>query len=168
MSRRDDVIDAAERVLEADGPDALTMRRLGDELGMRAPSLYKHINGKQEIEAALQERALRAIGEQLTTAGAGLVALARSYRAWALAHPRLYELSARRPLQRDRLAPGVEDAAALPLINAVGGDEHLARAVWAFAHGMVDLELAGRLPPGVELDLAWKGGIAAFARQVCS
>jgi AcrR family transcriptional regulator len=162
VSRRDEVIDAAERVLEAEGPDAVTMRRLGEELGMRAPSLYKHVSGKQEIEAALQERALIGIAERLVAAGPGLAALAEGYRAWALAHPRMYELSARRPLQRDSLTPGVESAAAAPLMDAVGGDEHLARAVWAFAHGMVDLELADRFPPGIDVALAWTAGLHAF------
>jgi hypothetical protein len=36
------------------------------------------------------------------------------------------------------------------------------RAVWAFAHGMVGLELSGRFPPDADLDAAWPAGIAAF------
>ena len=69
-----------------------------------------------------------------------------------------------RPLPRDRLTPGVEDRAARPIVDAVGGDEHAARAVWAFAHGMAILELNGRFPPGADLDAAWEIGMRAFRR----
>jgi hypothetical protein len=67
-----------------------------------------------------------------------------------------------RPLDRDRLAPGVEAAAAAPLLAAVGGDSDRARAAWAFAHGMADLELNGRFPADADLDAAWARGVAAF------
>lgn len=162
MTRREEVVDAAERILEAEGPTSLTMRRLGAELQMRAPSLYKHVSGKDDIEAALQERALRSQAEALSPS-ADLPGMAQAYRRWASAHPRLYELTARRRLRRDRLPDGVEDAAAAPLLAAVGGDVHVARAVWAFAHGLVDLELADRFPEDADLDEVWRVGIAAFA-----
>ena len=35
------------------GPDALTMRRLAERLGIRAPSLYKHLPDKAALEAAI-------------------------------------------------------------------------------------------------------------------
>ena len=59
-------------------------------------------------------------------------------------------------------AAGVQDAAAAPLFRAAGGDEDRGRAAWAFAHGMVVLELNGRFPPGTDLSAAWEAGIAAF------
>jgi Tetracyclin repressor-like, C-terminal domain len=42
------------------------------------------------------------------------------------------------------------------------GDE-LACAAWAFAHGMVELELDGRLALNADLEAAWQLGVAAFA-----
>ena len=68
------------------------------------------------------------------------------------------------PLPRERLTPGVEDRAAAPIVEAVGGDPDAARALWAFAHGMTVLELNGRFPPGADLDAAWATGIEAFRR----
>ena len=65
------------------------------------------------------------------------------------------------PLPRERLRPGVEARAAAPLVQAVG-DPDLARAVWAFAHGMVILELDERFPADANLDVAWAAGLAAF------
>jgi len=35
--------------------------------------------------------------------------------------------------------------------------------MWAFAHGMVSLEIDGRFPPQADLDEAWRAGLAAFA-----
>ena len=65
------------------------------------------------------------------------------------------------PLPRERLRPGVEARAAAPIVQVVG-DPDRARAVWAFAHGMVILELDGRFPPGADLEAAWGAGLAAF------
>jgi AcrR family transcriptional regulator len=138
------------------------MRRLGDELGMRAPSLYKHIAGKDDIEVALQARGLAGLAQALAPTAGDITALAAGYRSWALAHPRLYELMTRRPLSRDRLPEGLEDAAAQPLLITVGGDMDRARALWGLAHGLIDLELAGRFPPDADLDAAWAAAVSAL------
>jgi AcrR family transcriptional regulator len=161
VTRRDEVVDVAERLLEAEGPDALTMRRLGEELGIQAPSLYKHVDGKDEIVTALQARALREQARALAGANT-LTALAAAYRAWALRHPRLYELTSRHRLDREALPPGVEAAAAEPLLRVTSGDVALARALWGMAHGLVDLELAGRFPADADIDAAWTAAVAGF------
>lgn len=162
MSRRDEAIDAAEHILEREGLDAVTMRRLADELGIRAPSLYKHLADKAEILTALQERALTRLADALAATSGDIADLADAYRHWALHHPRLYELSARFPIDRDRLTAGVEDAAAAPLIRATGGDIAAARALWGLAHGLVDLELADRFPADADITAAWTYAIDAF------
>jgi AcrR family transcriptional regulator len=162
VTRRDEVLDVAVTLLEEEGPNALTMRALAARMGIRAPSLYKHVHDKDDILAGLQERALVDLSQQVAAAGPGLPALAAAYRSWARAHSRLYELATGRPLARERLTPGVESAAAAPLIAAVGGDEHVARALWATMHGLVDLELSRRFPPGVDLDATWSAALRHF------
>jgi hypothetical protein len=92
-----------------------------------------------------------------------LTAIAGAYRAYAVAHPHLYRLMNYQPLRRDLLPDGLEARAARPLAEAAGYDEARARALWAFAHGMVSLEIDGRFPPGADLDEAWRAGLAAFA-----
>lgn len=161
-ARREEILDHAEAVLESDGVEALSMRRLADEVGIQAPSLYKHWANKEALLAALQERALRAFGTEMSAVEPELAAIGQRYRAWALAHPALYDLVTRRPLARESLGPGVEEAAAAPVLAAVDGDEDRARAVWAAAHGLVDLELADRFPPGADIDAAWRALTAAF------
>lgn len=162
MTRREEILDVAESLLETEGVEALTMRRVAAQMGIRAPSLYKHVSNKDDIEAGLQERALRDLTAALTAAGPDLTPIAEAYRRWALAHPGLYELTARRPLHRDVIPAGVEAAAAAPLVAAAGGDEHRSRALWALTHGLVDLELAGRFPPDADLTRTWRAALAPF------
>jgi AcrR family transcriptional regulator len=164
VSRRDEILDVAVAVLEEQGPDAVTMRELAARMGIRAPSLYKHVRDKDDILAGLQERALIDMARHLADAEPGLGALAGAYRSWAMAHPRLYEVATRRPLARELIAPGIESAAAAPIVAAAGGDEHLARALWALAHGLVDLELSNRFPPGADLDATWRKALTGFEK----
>jgi AcrR family transcriptional regulator len=158
---------AAREILEREGRDALTMRRLGEAIGIRAPSLYKHFPNKAAVEASLIETGFvevaAAVEDAFAVDGASLTALARTYRAFARDHPHLYRLMTAGPLPRERLREGVEDRAAAPLLR-IAGDPDLARAIWAFAHGMTILELDGRFPPGADLDRAWEEGVAAFER----
>jgi AcrR family transcriptional regulator len=165
------IVAAARHILEEEGRDALTMRRLASAVGMRAPSLYKHFPDKAAVEVALIERGFEewtaSFEAALTREGESLATLAEAYRAFSRQHPHLYRLMTAGPLPRERMRPGVEAAAAAPLIR-VAGDPDLARAVWAFAHGMTMLELDGRFPPGADLDAAWAAGIAAFDKVIAA
>jgi AcrR family transcriptional regulator len=164
-SRARAIVSAARQILECEGPDSLTMRRLGDAVGIRAPSLYKHFPDKAAVEIALINDGFEEIATSFAAALANgedsLAELAKAYRAFARSHPHLYRLMTAGPLPRERLRPGVEARAAAPIVRAAG-DRDLARAVWAFAHGMVILELDGRFPPDADLDAAWAAGLTAF------
>jgi AcrR family transcriptional regulator len=160
--RAREIVAAARALLEAEGPEGLSMRRVAQKVGIRAPSIYKHLPDKEALEAAVISTGFEEWAEAFR--GDTPEELGRSYRAYALAHPHLYRLMTERPLDRDRLTPGVEERAARPIVDAVGGDEDAARAVWAFAHGMTMLELNGRFPPGADLDAAWATGMRAFRR----
>ena len=166
--RAREIVAAALGILEREGQEALTMRRLGEAVGIRAPSLYKHFPDKAAVEVALMDRGFEEMAACLEGAvaehGAALVSLARAYRAFATARSHLYRLMTASPLPRERLRPGIEARAAAPLVR-ITGDPDLVRAVWAFAHGMVILELDGRFPPDADLDAAWDTGIAAFDRM---
>lgn len=159
---------AARELLEADGPEGLSMRRLAERVGVTAPSVYKHFADKSALEHAVISEAFAELAWDFAAAIAGagdpLAALGAEYRRFALAHPHLYRLMTTTALDRGRLVPGAEEAAAAPLVEAVGGDPDTARAVWAFAHGMALLEIDGRFPPGADLDAAWERGLSAFRR----
>ena len=185
-ARGRELVRAGRQLLEEEGPEALTMRRLADRVGIRAPSLYKHLPDKAALEAAIiatgLEEAAAAFEQAVAGApggtgraggaasaldgngGGSLPALAAAYRRFALEHPHLYRLMNNGPLPREHLPPGLEERTAAPLLRVAGGQAR-ARAVWAFAHGMVMLELDHRFPPDADLDAAWRAGIAAFQRH---
>jgi hypothetical protein len=90
--------------------------------------------------------------------------MAQAYRDFAHRHPHLWRLMSDGPLDRTLLVPGTEERAVAPVVRATGGDRNLARATWAFAHGMTILEIDGRFPPDADLDAAWRRGIEALER----
>ena len=159
--RTTEIVEAALRLLEAEGPAAVTMRRVAAELGIRGPSLYKHVDDKEMIIGLLQRHALRQFGAAVTAAGRRPRAVAAAYRTWALDHPHLYELATRRPLRRD-ITAGAEAFAGAPLAEVVGGDPDRVRAFLGLAHGLVDLELNGHFGPDVDLDGAWRVAVDAL------
>jgi AcrR family transcriptional regulator len=165
--RAAEIVAAARRLLEQEGPEALTMRRLGEETSMKAPSLYKHVADKSAIEVVLIEQALVELGTALRDAIDGLAPaeavgpLLTAYRRMGLAHPNLYRLATLGELRRDDLVEGLEDWAGEPFL-LVMGQPYLAQVVWSAAHGMVSLELDGRYPPDSDLDHTWAEATAAF------
>jgi AcrR family transcriptional regulator len=52
------VIDAALRVMDREGLDAVSMRRVGHELGVEAMSLYNHVEDKEDILDGICERVM--------------------------------------------------------------------------------------------------------------
>lgn len=52
---RDRVVRAAMRIADREGLRAITMRRVGDEVGVEAMSLYHHFRGKEELVAAMSD-----------------------------------------------------------------------------------------------------------------
>ena len=164
--RAREIVGVARGLLEAEGSEALSMRRIAEELGIRAPSLYKHLPGKEALEAAIIAEGFEELAERFEREVEGaddpLEGFARTYRECARARPHLYRLMTERPLPRDRLPEGLEARAARPVVDAIGGDEATGRALWAFAHGTTILELNDRFPPGADLDAAWRVGVEAF------
>ena len=58
---REAIIDAAMLVIDQEGLDKLSMRRLGTELGVEAMSLYNHVANKDAVLDAVHERLLLSI-----------------------------------------------------------------------------------------------------------
>lgn len=142
------------------------MRRLGDVLGIRAPSLYKHFSGRFALELALVEVGLDETGVALHRAAAApdddrVGRLLDVYRATGLANPELYRLITSGSFPRADLLPGLETWAGEPFFLATG-EPHLAQALWSFAHGTLILELDGRFLVGSDLDRTWRAGCEAF------
>ena len=170
------VVGAAAAIADADGLDAVTLARVADELGVRAPSLYNHVDGRPGLLRAVALLALRELTDALREAAVGrsgddaLAATARAYRDYAREHPGRYAATVR--------APGSEDpeqgAAAKETYEVVAavlrswnltGDEaiHAARTFRSAVHGFVVLEAAGGFGIPLDLDESFERLVATLA-----
>src|SRR5262249_51840243 len=99
---RPDVAAAALAVLDTDGWSALTMRRVAQDLDVKAASLYTHIADKDDLLDAVLDLVLDGI-ELPPRTGRPRAALVRSFAAYRnalVAHPEVVRLMT----QRSRLS----------------------------------------------------------------
>ena len=156
---------AALRIVDSDGLDALSMRRLGSELGVDAMAAYRHIPNKgilldEVVEAVMSEIDTDAVDASLAWQDQ-LRTLALSYLATLRAHPHAAPLIAQRSLRtagslrvvetalRIMTDAGAQLADAVATIDAIGLlSSGIAQAASAheLADGAPDNPFAG-LPP---------------------
>jgi AcrR family transcriptional regulator len=93
---RDDVVAAAADLSDETGYAELTMGLLAERLGVRTPSLYKHVDGLADLQHQLATLAMTQLGDQIRDALQGtagldaLTALLTATRAYVTAHPGRY------------------------------------------------------------------------------
>lgn len=159
------IVAAARDLVERDGWDGLSMRALGDRVGMRAPSLYKHVAGRDALRTALIGVVLAESGALLHSVvadGGGIAGLLDAYRRQAHRVPNLYRLATSGTLPRSELPAGLEEWSGAPFFLVCDGDPYRAQALWSLAHGMVILELDRRYPTGRAPDETWQAAAAMF------
>ncbi len=157
------LLNAAEAILESEGPDSLSVRRIAKAAGVAPMGVYNHFEGKMGIIDALFRRGFARLGaamSSLVEIENPLEALAeggRRYRSLGLAHPMAYQLMFLRPVPG--FNPSIESAKVATaafegLINAVRRAAALdllrdldavvtAQILWASYHGWVALEICG-------------------------
>ncbi len=150
------VVAEAAALVDEQGPAALSLAALADRLGVRVPSLYKHVGGLPDLHRRLALAGLRdltaALGEATVgrSRGDALRACAAAWRAYALAHPGRYAAVQRAADPDDAELAAAADRLArlvLAVLRGYGLDEdgtvHATRAVRSALHGFVSLEAAG-------------------------
>jgi AcrR family transcriptional regulator len=165
--RANEIVAVARGLLEQEGMDGLSMRRIADRLGVRAPSLYKHFPDKRSLQNAILAEVLRQQGDSVRealdrAAGTGerlIETVMFEYRRWGLTYPGVYRLNMSGPLDRGPMVRSAELHGSMQALHAAGNDPIAGVACWAFAHGMLDLELNGRFPPGHDTLAIWRRGI---------
>jgi AcrR family transcriptional regulator len=176
QTNRETIVEAARALIEREGAEQISLAQLASALGIKAPSLYRHIASRDALLRAVNERSFQqlfaayntALGQAAPDARARLLALCRAHRAFAHANPRVYVLafSAGRPEQRPD--PQALEQLALPIqaimAELVGVERSLTalRGLLALLHGFVMLELNGQLQRGGDLTAAFEASIAAF------
>ncbi len=165
------IVQAAAGILEAEGPQGLTMRAVAAATGVRAPSLYKHVGSRAELIRLVASDAVAALADDLQAAAStgeprrDLAAIARSYRAFAHARPEAYRLLFSAGSEEERIDPGLNVRASETVLRTtarlVGPDQALpaARTAVAWAHGFVSMELSDAFRLGGDVDEAFAYGI---------
>jgi len=170
--QRDRILACACELYLADGLEGFSMRKLARNLGVTAPSLYRHFDSKEQVLMEVVREAYERFARHLYSALQGSTPLERfnlagqGYLDFALEHPRLFEVLFAAPdhLGWESLPKDVEAHAC-----ALGqfwndrvrecmdagilrrGDPHaIAMTLWAHAHGLLTLFLRGRLRMDVD------------------
>lgn len=178
----DRVVREAGDLADEQGYARLTLAALADRLGVRQPSLYKHIASLDGLQRGISVQAKRELGEVLARAAVGrsgpdaVRALAQAYRRWVLEHPGRYAATVRAPApddEEDLRASAEVVQVVLDVLAGFGlaGDRAVdgARALRSALHGFVLLEVGGGfgLPRevGRSFDYLVQTLVAGFARQ---
>jgi AcrR family transcriptional regulator len=170
------VVEAAAAIADAEGLPAVTLARVASELGVRAPSLYSHVDGRDALLRAIALQAVRELTATLREAAVGrsgadaLAAAARAYRAYALAHPGRYAATVAAPPGNDAeyraaAAESVEVLLAVMRGWDLDGEDavHAVRALRSAVHGFVAIEAGGGFAMPVDVDASFERLVATVA-----
>ena len=161
------LIDQALRIIDKHGVEGLTLRAVGDALGVSRTALYRHFSDKQSLVAAVAREGFRTLRVDLVQAWeregrgqAGFQAMGEAYLEFAVAHPAHYRVMFGRFVESGKRDPELiqeAEAAFQALVDALvaqqrarlaRGDDpiQLARFVWSVVHGIAMLTIDGQLP----------------------
>ncbi|RDG35357.1 TetR/AcrR family transcriptional regulator [Streptomyces corynorhini] len=158
----DAVVEIALRVLDEDGPGALTLSAVSGRAGVTTPSLYKHVSGLAELRALVSARVMNDIADRAGHAVLGrsadeaIHAFMTAWRRYVQQYPHRYSAFIQSPEPRTAEAAtrlfdiitatlrayGMEDSAAI----------HAARCLRAAVHGFAVLEAQGAFGLPEKLD----------------
>jgi AcrR family transcriptional regulator len=177
----DAVVEAAAAVADKDGLEAVTLARLAADLGVRPPSLYKHVDGLDAIRRALAVKGVTEANRRIQQATIGkardeaMFALAHAYWQFARDRPGLYAASLRaaRPGEKDVAAAGEALlGTVLSVLSGYGvkGDDalHATRGLRAIIHGFVSLDAAGGFRLKLNLNESFDRLLSAFAKDLAA
>ena len=164
---------AARDVFLESGPAGFSLREVARRVGVSAPAVYRHVDGKDALVFAACTQGFQVFSSYLVRALAEATPLARlqatsdQYRQFGLENPRDYRFIFMSPAHEVKVDSHAKLAApaasSLPqdstfrfLVDRVkecmdariltpGPAEHVAALVWAHVHGLVALRLSGHL-----------------------
>jgi AcrR family transcriptional regulator len=151
-----DVAAAAAGLADEIGYANLTMGLLADRLGVRSPSLYKHVDGLADLQHRVATLAMTELGEVIRDAVQGqaerdaLAAMMIAMRAYVTAHPGRYAATVGAEFEGPddpllRASTRVIDSIAAVLAGyGIGAGEmtHAIRAIRSTMHGFAMLEVS--------------------------
>lgn len=173
------VVREAADVADAVGLDRLSLAAVAERLGVRLPSLYKHIASLDGLRRDVAVLAVGELGRALAPAALGrsrgdaLHAVAQAYRTYARAHPGRYAATVRAPAEGDEeheaASAGVLDVVFAVLAGfGLSGEDAIdaTRALRATLHGFVALEAGGGFGLPQDVDRSFDRMVSGFERAL--
>lgn len=166
--------ESARTIAERDGIDAVTISAVAAAVGVRAPSLYKHVTHRHDLLRLIADDAARELGDDIaaltgsaTDPAVGLRAIARAFRAFSARSPRSASLLfAGSALSTEPQSDGMSalTATLLDAVRAAAPGDPLpaARTLTAWAHGFCTMEQAGAFQLGGDVDAAFEFGLSTL------
>ena len=169
----------ARELIEASGPDALTIGAVAQAAGIKPPSLYKHFADRAallkvvEIDVLHELEAYIRHGTTGATHKARLKAMASAYRAFGKAAPNRYRviysgnafidpeiraacLFSAQPLFEELRAAGIAETRVLPV----------SRTLVPFLHGFVLMEIGSAFNLGGDVNEAFEVGLETILKEI--
>lgn len=158
---KDDIIHCSWQIVQQDGWNNLSIRKIAEAIEYSVPVVYKHFENKDAIVSHLVQQGFLQLGEEITAAikrnsdpEAQIKQLATAYWQFAARHPLLYEamfglgIPSCESIQSSAAVQQVSDTMRA-LVRAIiqenknkETDEHLkTRTLWSILHGIVALDL---------------------------
>lgn len=173
---RELVLAQAAQLADAAGDvQGITLAALAQALGIRAPSLYNHVAGLEDLHYGLAVAGARTLLVELRQAAQGkvgraaILAMSQAYRTFARTHPGLYPLTLRAPEaeQTELMALAQELLQLLGLVMAsmgLEGDDaiHAIRGLRAILHGFAALEAVEGYKMALDLDESFQRLVDAY------
>ena len=167
------VAQEAEALADEVGIDGITLATIAHRLGVKVPSLYKHVDGLDALRGLVAARARRELAEVLEQAApGGLLALAHAYREWATLHPGRYPTTLRAPDPHDEVDSDISTRLVqviFSMLERYGLEGERAvdatRTLRAALHGFIGLEAAGGFGLPREIDRSFSLMIDALAES---
>jgi len=153
------IVAAGREILETRGLPGLTMQAVAQSVGVKAPSLYKHVADRDALVRLVTDAAAIGLADHLATEDT-LAGLAHGLRAWATAHPQAYRLVFSGHGSPEVAA--VAGATMLRVARSLAGEADelaAARLITAWATGFISMELAGAFQLGGDVDAAFNYGL---------
>ncbi|CAM5679258.1 TetR family transcriptional regulator [Streptomyces avidinii] len=182
------LLDLAAQLLAAEGPAALTMRRLAQAAGCSTTVLYRHFGAKEGIAEALYQEGFERLRHRLESVppqdspADHLAALGRAYRENALTERNLYQvmfaglIPGFTPTEESRalaaaslqvLRDAVESCKSAGIFHPTSNTDEITETIWAAAHGAITLHLAGHFTPATaepRYQTLTRAAVTAFLR----
>jgi AcrR family transcriptional regulator len=174
---KESIVAQAHQMIEAEGVAKLSLAKLAAALGVKAPSLYRHVPNKKALLRAVNQHTLELLfavleakrSEHFPNPTDKMIAIMQVYHQFALANPHSYTLAFTTPQLRpdeDWLVKMVLPLQALmgDVVGGVGGvlEMPALRGALALVHGYAMLEINNQLQRGGDLSAQFTQAITAY------